>query len=170
MSDRRSVCVLAFAAACYAPAPPPGAPSHRVAVLPEAALAARRTLDGDARWASPPAFTLHNRGTSSFLWVLEPGAPWLSCVSPRSGLLAAGGRLELELAIAANLAPKTPGLHHAEVAVLNAVTFWREASVAVTWIVEPSVGFDPRTIGGRPALPPHALSDPGVRPVVPDRR
>jgi hypothetical protein len=80
-------------------------------------------------------FVLHNQGDHAFPYVLQSSVDWLRVTGPANGVLGANQRLTIELSIESQLAPQTVGQHNAQLSVLNAVTFHREFSVDVTWLV-----------------------------------
>ena len=104
-------------------------------VQPDTGVEARRGAGGQAIATQPPSVLLTNRGTKSFPWLLEPGAPWVRAFGPHSGLLWPKDKVQIELSIDPALAPTEPGQHDTEVRVLNAMTFHCEARIAVRFVV-----------------------------------
>jgi hypothetical protein len=130
--------LLSLVAACSStPADEHGPPfpTYLIEVQPGTLAIARRTEAGSAAWETPNVFTVHNRGTRSFPWMLESSVPWLGFLRATSGVLAPGGVVANELVVEPAGAPSTPGRHLARVRILNAMTFHCESQVDVVWVV-----------------------------------
>jgi hypothetical protein len=109
---------------------------YRLELSPKAGpVQAQRGGDGSTRWFTDHVFVLHNQGDQAFPYVLQGSVDWLRVTGSANGVLGARQRLTIELSIEPNLAPETVGQHDAQLWVLNAVTFHREFSIDVTWLI-----------------------------------
>ena len=122
---------------------------HRLELVPRGVVQAGRGGDGSARWFSDHVFVLHNQGDHVFPYVLQGSVDWLRVTGPADGVLAPAKRLTIEVSIDPKLAPTKVGQYDAQLWVLNGVTFYREFSIDVAWVVP--VGGD-RTL--HDSLPP----------------
>jgi len=111
------------------------AAEHRLELSPRAPVQAVIGGDGSARWSPGHVFVLHNQGDYAFPYVLQGSVDWLRAAGPANGVLEAKKRVTIELSIEPKLAPATVGQHTAQLWVLNAVTFHRELSIDVAWLV-----------------------------------